>query len=333
MPSKIISKDYEPEIVATGQYLPSNIIANEDFKQFPENSIELIQIKTGIKARRFASADECTSDLAFKAALNCLSKLNIDPTAIEAIILATSTPDRIQPATATRVQHLLQACNAFAFDINSACSGSVYGLAAADSFIKSGFCKNVLFLAAELYSRFLDPNDFSTYPYFGDGAGAVFMQGSLTKKSFIRSLLKTDGSGAEIIQIAMGGSMLPFCGHQSGFKMYFEMKGKQVYDFAVVKVPEVINEILQRGKIAKDKIKYVIAHQANINIIKEIAGRTGIGMDKFFINLDKYGNTAAASGLIALDELFLNGKISKGDIILIVAFGGGLSWGASLITV
>lgn len=318
-------------IVSTGSYLPENIVTNNMLKQFPEDALKLIELKTGVKTRRFADPGECTSDLAVKAATACLNKAGFDPKQIDAIILATSSPDRIQPATATRIAYMLKSNNAFAFDINSVCSGAVFGFAIADSLIRANICNNVLLIASEVYSKFLNPTDFSTFPYFGDGAGAVLLQIDRERPSKIFSLLKTDGSGSDIIQIPGGGTMTPFNSRKSDSDFFFKMKGREVYAFAIEKGTQIINEILEKYNVHKKEIKYVIPHQANINIIKELSNNTGIDISKFFINLDKYGNTAAASALIALDELITNEKNEEGDIILIVAFGGGLSWGACLV--
>lgn len=312
-------QDIKAKIISTGSYLPERVMRNDELKQFPENSYRLIELKTGIKERRHVNDGESTSDLAVKAARKCLEKVEFNPTDIEAIILATSSPDRIQPATATRVQHEIGASNAFAFDINSVCSGSVFGIYLADALIKADRCDNVLLIASEVYSRLLNPDDFSTFPYFGDGAGAALFYGKNDSETgVISSLLKTDGSGADLVQVPAGG--------------FFQMDGKAVYNFATNKAPEIINELLTTTGIGKDEIKYVISHQANINIIKEISLKTGIALDKFIINLDKYGNTAAASILIGLDELYSSAIIQEGDLVLTVGFGGGLSWGANLIS-
>lgn len=321
------------KIISTGSFLPEKIVLNADLKQFPENSLKLIEVKTGVKARRHALKEECTSDLAIKAAENCLKRIDFDPLKIGAIILSTSSPDRIQPATATRVQQKIKALKAFAFDINSVCSGSVYGIHLADALIKSGICNYVLLLASEVYSKFLNPQDFSTYPYFGDGAGAVlFEKDDLNGFGVISSLLKTDGSGADLVQIPAGGTMLSSSETKNPKDVFFYMDGKSVYNFATTKAPEIINEILEKTGIARDDIKYVISHQANINIIKEISSKTGISLDRFVINLDKYGNTASASILIGLDEALNDLDIEDGDLILTVGFGGGLSWGVNLIS-
>jgi 3-oxoacyl-[acyl-carrier-protein] synthase III len=318
------------KVVGTGSYLPDKVLRNEDLKQFPPPSIALIAEKTGVRERRHAAEGESTSDLAARAGLAALTIGKLNPADLECIVLATSSPDRFQPATATRVQQLLGATRAFAFDVNSVCTGGVYALAIADSFIQSGFCRNALVIAAEVYSRFLNPQDISTYPYFGDGAGAILLGTTQGERGIPKIILKTDGGGAEVIQVPGGGSMKPFaaCNLQD---VFFRMRGREVFQFAITKGAEVIEELLSSTGLAKDAIACVITHQANINIISEISQRIAIPKEKFFVNLERYGNTAAASVFIALDEALAEGAAKQGDYVIMAAFGGGLSWGASLI--
>src|SRR5262245_42433990 len=190
-------KQVSSTLLSTGSYVPSKVVRNEDFNQFAPAAISLIAQKTGVRERRHAASTESTSDLAIAASRAALSKAHVDPSELQCIILATSSPDRIQPATATRVQHVIGATNAFAFDVNSVCTGAVYALAVADSFIKSGLCKNALVVAAEVYSRFLNPEDVSTYPYFGDGAGGVLLGAEASEASIVSTVLHSDGSGAD----------------------------------------------------------------------------------------------------------------------------------------
>lgn len=330
-----LNNNSEPRaaILSTGSFLPISSFDNKDLTQFPKNARELIEIKTGIKSRRYASEYECTSDLAIRAVDICLKKIRFDPREIDSIILTTSTPDRIQPATATRVQHAVGASNAFAFDLNSVCSGAVYSICMADSLIRSGTCNTVLVIASEVYSRFLNPKDFSSTPYFGDGAGAVLLGRSNTGRGVIKSILKTDGSGSDVIEIPAGGTMLPLNKIKSSKDMFFRMDGKKVYSFAVEKGSEIINELISTTGIDRGEISYIIPHQANINVILKIAEIVKINFGKFHINLDKYGNTASASVLIGLDEVISSAKLNIGDLLLLVGFGGGLSWGANLISI
>lgn len=318
-------------IQATGGFVPGHVIHNEDLAQYPSASKMLISQKTGVVCRRHADQSQCTSDLALEAARRCLARIGFPADRIEAIMLSTSSPDRMQPATATRLQHLLGATNAYAFDINSVCSGSTYGIALAQAMIRSGFCDNLLFVAAEAYSKILNPMDFSTYPYFGDGAGAILFVAADSQDGVVCSILGTDGSGSETICVPGGGTMLPHNRMTDTKAGYFRMKGREVFTFATDKGAEVISRLLAKTGVSADAVKCFICHQANVNIILSIAEQLKIGEDKFYMNLFRYGNTASASVLIALDEALESGAVSAGDLVVTAAFGGGLSWGANLI--
>jgi 3-oxoacyl-[acyl-carrier-protein] synthase-3 len=318
-------------IHSTGSHIPENVIHNQDFEQFPDASKYVISQKTGVFSRRCADEGECTSDLALKAAKRCLEKIDFPPENIQGIIVSTSSPDRIQPATATRVQHLLGAENAFAFDINSVCSGSTYGIAVCSAMIRSGMYDNILFIASEVYSKILNKNDFSTYPFFGDGSGAILFSASSNGQGVIHSILKTDGKGSEIICVPGGGTMLPFEKMKRPTSAYFKMKGKDVFQFAVSRGSEIIGQLLRETGVHMDDVQCFICHQANINIILHIAEKLELTAEQFYVNLFRYGNMASASVPIAIDEAITRGIIQKGDLIVTAAFGGGLSWGANLI--
>jgi 3-oxoacyl-[acyl-carrier-protein] synthase-3 len=317
-------------IVSTGSYLPSRVVTNQELVQFPAAVIPLIEQKTGVRCRHHAEPAQCTSDLAILAARQCLDRAHVSASAVEAVILATSSPDRIQPATATRVQAEIGAGRAFAFDVNSVCTGAVYSLAVADALIRSGQARLVLVVASEVYSKILNPTDFSTFPYFGDGAGAVLLEACEADCGIVRSVLHADGTGHEVIQIPAGGTMLASWEADPKLR-YFTMRGREVFEFAVSKGSEVVLELLAQAGVDAGSVRWVISHQANRNIIDEIARRTGIERDRFVLNLDRLGNTAAASVLIALDELAAAGTLRRGDQIVLVAFGGGLTWGATLV--
>ncbi len=318
-------------VIGTGCYLPEGVIHNEALDQFPKTAKLIISQKTGVFCRHHADTDQCTSDLAFHAAKKCLERSDFSPGRVEAIILSTSSPDRIQPATATRLQHLLKATRSFAFDINSVCSGSTYGIALAQALIRSGTCTNVLFVAAEVYSKILNPKDFATFPYFGDGAGAILFAASDRGDGVLSSMLHTDGGGSEVICIPGGGTMMPYEKIPDSRATYFQMKGREVFEFAVEKGSEVIKQLLEAAAFTPEAIRCFICHQANVNIILKIAENLGITEEKFYMNMFRYGNTASASVPIALDEVIKRGIASKGDLVVTAAFGGGLSWGANLI--
>lgn len=327
-------KERRTILASTGSYLPEKRLANEDLTQFSREAIPLIGEKTGVYFRRVAADNECTSDLAVQAAKRCLKNGGIDPEHVQGIILATSSPDRMQPATATRLQHLLGAKQAFAFDINSVCSGSTFGIALADGLIRSGQYNNILLVASEVYSRILNPKDYATFPFFGDGAGAAFFQaGASGEGGVLRSCLQTDGSGSDMICVPAGGTQLPFGKMTNPRAAYFRMRGPDVFSFAVEKVPELVEQLLAEAGASLSEIRCFICHQANVNIIHKIAELIHVPLERFFMNLAEYGNTAGASVLIALDEALARGVIRRGDLVVTVAFGGGLSWGANLIRI
>ena len=319
-------------IAGLGAYVPERRVRNEDLTQFPAAIIPLIQKKTGVEARHYAADGESTSDLAAAAALRCLESAGVQAADVDAIILSTSSPDRIQPPTAARVQALIGASQAAAFDLNAVCAGAVFAIQVADSLIRSETYNTVLVVAAELYSRFLNPRDFSTMPYFGDGAGAMLLKAAAhTGRGVLHTLLRSDGSGWEAIGIRAGGTMLPHACVTNPADAFFSMRGREVYDFAVTRAPQIISELLNATGVPADRITAVVAHQANLNVLEAIADRTGIPFSRFPITLDQYGNTASASVLIGLESARRNGTLRSGDYVILVAFGGGLSWGASLI--
>lgn len=306
-------------ISTTSRYLPEKDIDNSQLDQFPPSYRDLIEQKAGVRRRRHVTSD-CTSDIGAKAINIMLNKMSIDPLSIGALICATSSPDRIQPPTASRIQHLCGLKNAFAFDINAVCCGSIFGINMASALIKSGLDK-VIIVASEVYSKILNPHDITTYPYFGDGAAAALIS-TVGDVHIVDCILYSDGSGSELIQVPAGGTMLPVSKTQKKKDLFFNMDGKKVFEFACSKGVEVISELQERSGVLPDRI---VMHQANVNIVNEIAKRTKIRRDKFFTNMDRYGNTGGASVLIALDECLET--YSSDQQIFLVAFGGGLSWG------
>ncbi|MCX6966248.1 MAG: ketoacyl-ACP synthase III [Verrucomicrobia bacterium] len=318
------------QILSTGSYLPERVVRNADLTQFSARALPHIAMKTGVLERRHAEENQATSDLAANAALRCLCRSGLDPEEIDGIILATSSPDQPMPATSSLVQTRIGAKNAFAFDVNSACTGSIVGLRIADSMIRSGVARHILVLASEVLTRFQDPNDFSTYPYFGDGAGAVLLGATeyATRPYITQTVLHSDGRGADLIRILAGGSRVPFSRLQDPRLQYFQMTGRAVFDFAVEKGTELIGELCRLCQLDKSNVRHLVLHQANIHIIAQIAQKTGIPQERFVMNLDRYGNTGAASPLIAFDELLDRppGNGLQGPCLLI-GFGAGLTWG------
>lgn len=308
---------------ATARYLPPRIVHNRDLVQFPEELREMIAVKAGIQTRHISDG-ECTSDLGAQAVAALLAKAGFAGDDVDAIICATSSPDRIQPATATRIQDMCGLTRAFAFDVNSVCSGGIYALRLASALVNDGI-KNVVVVASEVYSKILNPDDISTFPYFGDGAAACLV-GKRGRYELADFVLHSDGAGCDVIQVPGGGTMLPAAHVDEKRDFYFRMIGRKVFDFATHRAPEVLAELSSRNNVEPD---CVVLHQANVNVIREIATRSGWSLDKFFVNADRYANTAGASVLIALDEVLESG--AKPESIMLCAFGGGLSWGGALL--
>ena len=319
-------------VLATGGSVPAKVVTNDFFNYLVEDADDWIASRTGIRERRFVTEDEATSDLATAAAKKALSRGGIDPLELDCIIVATSTPDMILPATACMLQKNIGAANAFAFDMNAVCSSFIYALETADSFIRSGKHKKILVIGADTYSKILDFQDKTTSPLFGDGAGAVILGASTEKKGILQSLVKSDGKGWELIQVPSSGSRKPVTAASIALRENtFKMSGKSVFVFATDVIPQIIEEVTAKAGVTPEQLDHIIPHQANVRIIDFISKKTGIAKEKFLLNLDRYGNTAAASVGLALDENVVNGTIKPGELVLMMGFGGGLSWGGVLI--
>jgi 3-oxoacyl-[acyl-carrier-protein] synthase-3 len=320
------------QVLATGSGIPERIVPNDFFNYLVEDADNWIFSRTGMKERRFAAPDESTSDMATIAARNALERGNIDPAELDCIIVGTSTADMILPSAACMVQKNIGAVNAFAFDMNAVCSSFVYAVEIADNFIRSGKYKKVLVIGADTYSKILDFQDQNTCPLFGDGAGAMILGASEERKGILHSIIKSDGNGWELIQVPSSGSRKPITTETIALRENtFKMEGKKVFIFATDVIPRIIEELTAREGITPEELDHIIPHQANVRIIDFISKRLGICKDKFLLNLDRYGNTAAASVGIALDENLRNGVIKPGNLVLMMGFGGGLSWGGILI--
>jgi 3-oxoacyl-[acyl-carrier-protein] synthase-3 len=291
-----------------------------------------IRSRTGIRERRFAAENQSTSDLATEAALNALQAGKIDPAEIDCLIVATSTPDMILPATACMVQKNIGAVNAFAFDMNSVCSSLVFAIDTADSFIKSGKCRTAMVIGADTYSKILNFDDKGTCPLFGDGAGALILRASERQTGIVQTLIKSDGRGWELIQVPSSGSRKPVTAETiAARENTFFMEGKKVFVFATDVIHRIIEDVTAKAGITPTDLDFIIPHQANLRIIDHITKKIDIGSDKFLVNLDRFGNTAAASVGLVLDENRRNGRIQPGNLVLIMGFGGGLSWGGLLV--
>ena len=316
-------------IMGTGSYVPERILTNNDLAKIVDTNDEWITTRTGIRERRIASDDEATSDLAFKAAEKAIMDAGIDKNEIELIIVATMTQDHLTPSTAALVQDKL-GIKAAAFDVSAACTGFIYGFTAGYSFIKAGIYKKVLVIGAETMSRVIDWEDRGTCILFGDGAGAVVL-GEVETGGFLASHLAADGSGACELIVPAGGSRKAATAETiENREVYLKMNGREIFKFAVKAFPESVENVLTQQNLIADDIDIFIPHQANVRIIESIAKRFNQPLDKFFVNLHKYGNTSGASIPIALDEASKEGRFKKGDKIVATGFGGGLTYGSIL---
>lgn len=320
------------KIIATGSYLPEKRLTNFDLEKMIDTSDDWITERTGIKERRIAEDGQSTSDLAYEASKNALRQAGLEADDLDLIIVATVTGDMIFPATACLLQNLLSAKKAAAFDINAVCSGFVYGLSVANSFIRAGTYKRILLVGAEIYSRIIDWEDRTTCILFGDGAGAVILEATDGDSGIISTRLCSDGSLWEILTLPGGGSKYPTSEETIRKRLHFlKMNGKEIFKAAVKALQTLVDDTLKENNLKPSQLSVLILHQANLRIIQAAAARLGLPMDKVVVNIDKYGNTSAASVPIALDEVARAGKVKEGDYILLEAFGGGLTWASALI--
>ncbi|WP_028611075.1 beta-ketoacyl-ACP synthase III [Paenibacillus harenae] len=319
-------------IIGTGKYVPERILTNHDLEQMVETNDEWIVTRTGIKERRLASSQQATSDLAYQASLKAIESAGITVEDIDLIIVATITPDMYFPSTACLLQDKLGAKKAAAFDLSAACSGFIYGLATGSNMIAAGMYKHVLVVGAETLSRITDYTDRNTCILFGDGAGAVVLGQVPEGRGFRSFELGADGSGGELLKVHGGGSRVPASEESvQGKQHYIHMAGNDVFKFAVRIMGSAAEDALQKAGISKDEIDLLVPHQANIRIIQSALNRLSLSEEKAMINLDKYGNMSAASIPVALAEAAEQGRLKEGDCIVLVGFGGGLTWGASVI--
>ena len=319
-------------ILGVGKYLPSNVLTNADLEKMVDTTDEWITSRTGIKERRIASDNEATSDMAVKAAKSALKDANLTPEDIDLIIVATITPDMFFPSTACWVQHKLGAKHVAAFDIAVACSGYIYGLTIADQFIKSGLYKKALVIASEKLSSVTDWEDRATCVLFGDGAGAAIL-GKVEEGGILGSVLGSDGSKGDLLQLPAGGSRMPASIKTVENKLHtIKMEGNVLFKYAVKIMADAALAVTEPLGLKGDDIDLIIPHQANKRILNAVAKRMGVNLEeKVYLNIEKYGNMSAASSAVALTEAVEEGRIKKGDTILMDAFGGGLTWGAMVI--
>lgn len=318
-------------IIGLGKYLPEKRLTNKDLEKIVDTTDEWIISRTGIKERRLAREDEATSDMATEAAKRALESAKLKPEDIDLIIVATITPDMFFPATACLVQQKIGARTVPAFDISVACSGFIYGLAIANQFISSGVYKHALVIAAEKLSTITDWTDRNTCVLFGDGAGAAVL-GQVEKGGILSVHLGADGRQGDLIKLPAGGSRMPATKKSIEDKQHFiKMNGSELFKHAVRIMADAALEATRPLGITAEDISLVIPHQANVRILSAAAKRMGLSEDKIYLNIEKYGNMSAASSAIALVEAVEEGRIKKGEKILLDAFGGGLTWGAIVI--
>lgn len=320
-------------ILGTGAYVPENRVSNEAMAQRVDTSDEWIRTRTGIQARRFADDSQASSDLAFEAASRALVAAKTDAQAIDLLIVATMTPDMPFPSTACLVQSKLGLGNICAFDVQAACSGYVYALSIAQSMLQSGNFKRALIIGAEKTSSILDFQDRTTCVLFGDGASAAVLTTSdAPNVGILGAITGSDGSNPSLLQQPAGGSRIPASSASLAARQhYLKMNGKEIFKQAVRVMGQACIDILEQHDYPLDAVDLVIPHQANLRIIESLSKRLGVPLSQFHNNLNEYGNTSAASVGIALDEAYRSDRIHSGDLILLVAFGAGLTWGASLI--
>lgn len=320
-------------ITATGSYLPEKVLTNHDLERIVDTSDDWVRTRTGIVERRIAADDEPTSALAAKAARAALDKAGMTPDDIDMIMVATLSPDTPFPNTACHVQRILGADQAACFSLEAACSGFVYGFEVASALVRNGVQRNILLIGAEKMSSILDWSDRSTCVLFGDGAGAAILSATdVESDCYLASELGADGRFSELLHIPAGGSALPLTNDLLNQNLHrLHMTGREVFKLAVNAMVGAADKALAEAGVSRHDIRWLVPHQANNRIITAVGKRLEIPEERVFVNLDRYGNTSAATIPICLDEIASGGKVESGDIILMVAFGGGLTWGAGVL--
>jgi 3-oxoacyl-[acyl-carrier-protein] synthase-3 len=316
-------------IAGTGSYLPEKVLTNADLEKMVDTNDEWIVSRSGIRERHIAADGETTGDLAFHAATRALEAAGLDASDLDLIVLGTTTPDIIFPSTACLLQHRLGANGCAAFDVNAACSGFIYALTIADKFIRSGAAKNALVVGAETLSRMVDWTDRATCVLFGDAAGAVVLKAD-NEAGILSTHLHADGGKKELLYNPVGVSVgfkpeLPNCG------VKVMMSGSDVFKYAVKAMDSAVDEALEANGLDKSAIDWLIPHQANMRIIEATAKRLQMSMDHVIVTVDRTGNTSAGSVPLALDEAVRSGRVQRGQLILLEAFGGGFTWGSALV--
>jgi 3-oxoacyl-[acyl-carrier-protein] synthase-3 len=319
-------------IASVGSYVPAKVLTNAELEKMVDTSDEWITTRTGIKERHIAAKDEFTSDLAAKAALRAMERAGITAEEIDLIVVATITPDMPFPSTAALVQRKIGAHRAAAFDLEAACSGFIYALEVSQQFIMSRTYDTVLVIGAEKLSSIVDWKDRNTCVLFGDGAGAAILRNRPNAHGLLTAVMGADGRKSDLLFMAGGGSRCPATAASVSAGMhYLRMEGRETFKSAVQAMQTAAKEALRRCEIDISRVKLIIPHQANLRIIEAVGERLGAKPEQLFVNLHKYGNTSAASVAIAMDEAVQSGRVQHGDLVLLVVFGAGLTWGAAVI--
>ncbi|HZT42690.1 MAG TPA: beta-ketoacyl-ACP synthase III [Chthonomonadaceae bacterium] len=319
-------------ILGLGLCVPDRVVTNDDLARMVDTSDEWITTRTGIRERRIAGPETATSDLAVSAAQEALKDAGIEAAQLDLILCATTSGDYVWPATACVVQQRIGAVRAAAFDLAAACSGFCYGMAAAAGFIQTGAMRRILVIGADMLTRQTNWEDRGTCILFGDGAGAAVLGPCAPEEGILASVLGADGSGVDMLLIAAGGTRRPMTREAlEEKKNTIFMRGREVYRFAVEVVPEAIEEALRRACLRPSDVNLLVMHQANIRILTAVAERMDIPMEKVFVNIEKYGNTSAASIPIALAEAAAQGRLHKGDVVVTAGFGAGLTWATNVL--
>ncbi len=319
--------------IGCGHYLPARVVTNEELAARIDTSDDWIRTRTGIRRRHVAAEGEKTSDLAIAAARAALDNAGIPATELDALVVATATPDQTFPSTATRVQYGIGMANGFAFDLQAVCAGFIYALATANGMILSGQARRVMVIGAETFSRILDWDDRATCVLFGDGAGAVILEategtgsgpGSAADRGVLATCLHSDGAHNRILYVSGGPST-------TGQAGVLQMEGREVFRHAVVKLAEVAEEVVAKAGVSFAEIDWLVPHQANLRIIESTAKKAGLPMNKVVVTVQDHGNTSAASIPLALSTAVADGRIKPGDLLLMEGIGGGLAWGSALL--
>lgn len=315
----------------TGVYLPARVVPNAELETMVDTTDHWIVSRTGLRERRIAEPDEATSDMAGRAAQQAIENSGVDPDSIGLIVVATSTPDMLFPSTACLVQKHVKASRATCFDLEAACSGFLYSMEVARQFIQSGSIDTALVIGAEKMSAVVDWKDRSTCVLFGDGAGAAVLRAG-TRHGIFHTRLRSEGELADLLKIPAGGSRMPATRETVRKRQHFlKMAGQEVFKHAVSNMSATAQQVLDEAGLTIDQIDLIIPHQANARIIKAVGQRLGADEGKVYVNVDKYGNTSAASIIVAIHEASLEGRIKSGDRIMFVVFGAGFTWGASIV--